>query len=439
LTATQSGPLKGSARVPGDKSISHRALILGALAVGETRVDGLLEGDDVLATGAVLRALGAQIERDAAGTWHIHGFGVGGFAEPAQVLDHGNSGTGVRLMMGAVATTPITATFTGDASLCRRPMRRVIEPLEMFGAEIHAREGGRLPLTLKGARLAMPVTYRLPVASAQVKSAVLLAGLNAPGRTTVLEAEATRDHTERMLQHFGAIVSREPAGGGLTAIHLEGQPELRPQHVRVPADPSSAAFPLVAALLVPGSNIRLEGVMLNPTRAGLIDVLQRMGADISIENKRIESGEDIADLVVKASSLKGVDVEPEIAPSMIDEYPILAIAAAFAEGRTTMRGLAELRVKESDRLAAVADGLKACGASFEMGEDWLAVDGRSSLAGGALIKTHMDHRIAMSFLVAGLASKAPIKVDDISFVATSFPAFVPLMKQLGAMFRLDNR
>ena len=426
-------------RVPGDKSISHRALILGALAVGETRVDGLLEGDDVLATGTVLRALGAQIERDAGGTWHVHGFGVGGFGEPAQVLDHGNSGTGVRLMMGAVATTPITATFTGDASLCRRPMRRVIEPLEMFGAEFSAREGGRLPATLKGARMAMPVTYRLPVASAQVKSAVLLAGLNAPGRTTVLEAEATRDHTERMLRHFGATVSRETAAGGLTAIHVEGQPELKPQHVHVPADPSSAAFPLVAALIVPGSQLRLDGVMLNPTRAGLIDVLKRMGAKITIENARNESGEDIGDLVVHSSALKGVDIEPEIAPSMIDEYPILAVAAAFAEGRTMMRGLAELRVKESDRLAAVAEGLMKCGAKFEIGDDWLAVDGTGSLAGGGLVATHMDHRIAMSFLIGGLASKAPIKVDDTSFVATSFPTFVPLMKQLGAQFRHDNR
>lgn len=439
MTATQSGPLKGSVRVPGDKSISHRALILGSLAVGETVIDGLLEGDDVLSTAAVLRALGATIERDKAGGWHVHGFGVGGFGEPAQVLDHGNSGTGVRLMMGAAATTPITATFTGDTSLCRRPMRRVIEPLEMFGAEIHAREGGRLPLTLKGARMAIPVTFRLPVASAQVKSAVLLAGLNAPGRTTVLEAQATRDHTERMLQHFGATVSREAADGGLTAIHVEGQPELRPQNVRVPADPSSAAFPLVAALLVPGSNIRLDGVMLNPTRAGLIDVLRRMGANIAVENRRNESGEDIADLVVQTSALKGVEVEPEIAPSMIDEYPILAVAAAFAQGRTMMRGLAELRVKESDRLAAVAEGLKKCGAKFEIGEDWLAVDGAGPLAGGATVATNMDHRIAMSFLIAGLASKAPIKVDDTRFVATSFPTFVPLMKQLGAQFRIDNR
>ena len=441
LTTTASGPLSGIVRVPGDKSISHRALILGALAVGMTRVDGLLEGDDVLATATVLRALGADITRGKDGSWTIYGVGVGGFAEPAQVLDHGNSGTGVRLMMGAVATTPISATFTGDASLCRRPMRRVIEPLEMFGAEIHAREGGRLPLTLKGARMAMPISYQLPVASAQVKSAVLLAGLNAPGRTTIIEAEATRDHTERMLKHFGARVSSEKIEGGLTAIHVEGQPELAPQHVRVPADPSSAAFPLVAALLVSGSNLRLEGVMLNPTRTGLVTVLQRMGGDIRIENLREESGETIGDVVVRASELKGIEIEPEIAPSMIDEYPILAVAAAFAQGRTTMRGLAELRVKESDRLAAIADGLQRCGAKIEIGDDWLTVDGggANSLAGGATVATHMDHRIAMAFLIAGLASKAPIKVDDTRFVATSFPTFVPAMRRLGALFQLNNR
>jgi 3-phosphoshikimate 1-carboxyvinyltransferase len=313
-------------------------------------------------------------------------------------------------------------------------MRRVIEPLEQFGAEIHASAGERLPLTLKGARLAMPVTYRLPVASAQVKSAVLLAGLNAPGRTTVLEAEATRDHTERMLRHFGAQVTRETAGGGLTAIHVEGQPELAPQHVTVPADPSSAAFPLVAALIVPGSELALDGVMLNPTRAGLIGVLRRMGADIAIENEREESGETIGDLLVKAGALKGIEVEPELAPSMIDEYPILAVAAAFARGRTTMRGLGELRVKESDRLAAIAGGLEKCGARVEIGEDWLAVEGVAALAGGATVTTHMDHRIAMSFLVAGLAGKAPITVDDTRFLATSFPTFVPAMQNLGALF-----
>ena len=427
--------------MPGDKSISHRALILGALAVGETVIQGLLEGEDVLNTGAVLRLLGADIVRDNDGVWRVRGFGVGGFAEPAQVLDHGNSGTGVRLMMGAVATTPITATFTGDASLCRRPMRRVLDPLQLFGAVAVAREGGRLPITLTGARDAVPVTYRLPVASAQVKSAVLLAGLNAPGHTTVLEAEATRDHTERMLVHFGATVRREQAEGGLTAITVVGQPELKAAPVRVPADPSSAAFPLVAALLVPGSELRIDAVMLNPTRTGLITVLKRMGANIAIENQRNESGESVGDLIVKASALKGVEVEPEIAPSMIDEYPILAVAAAFAEGRTKMTGLGELRVKESDRLSAVAEGLKACGVRIELGEDWLAVEGcgAGGMPGGGKIATHMDHRIAMAYLVAGLAAKAPVTVDDTSFVATSFPEFIPLMEKLGAQFVRPNR
>lgn len=441
LTAKASGPLTGRIRVPGDKSISHRALILGALAVGETVIEGLLEGDDVLNTAAVLRLLGADIVRDAQGTWHVHGFGVGGFAEPAQVLDHGNSGTGVRLMMGAVATTPITATFTGDASLCRRPMRRVLDPLALFGTQAVAREGGRLPITITGAREAVPVTYRLPVASAQVKSAVLLAGLNAPGHTTVLEAEATRDHTERMLVHFGATVRREQAAGGLTAITVVGQPELKAARVRVPADPSSAAFPLVAALLVPGSELRIDSVMLNPTRTGLITVLKRMGANIAMADVRSESGETVGDLLIKASALKGVEVEPEIAPSMIDEYPVLAVAAAFAEGRTKMTGLGELRVKESDRLAAVAEGLKACGVKIELGDDWLAVEGMGAqgMPGGGKVATHMDHRIAMSFLIAGLAAKAPVIVDDTSFVATSFPDFIPLMQKLGAIFQRPNR
>jgi 3-phosphoshikimate 1-carboxyvinyltransferase len=426
--------------VPGDKSISHRALILGALAVGETVIEGLLEGEDVLNTAAVLRALGADIVRDPQGVWHVHGVGVGGFAEPAQVLDHGNSGTGVRLMMGAVATTPITATFTGDASLCRRPMRRILDPLALFGTQAVSREGGRLPITLTGARDALPVTYRLPVASAQVKSAVLLAGLNAPGHTTVLEAEATRDHTERMLGHFGATLRRESVEGGLTAITIVGQPELTAARIRVPADPSSAAFPLVAALLVPGSSLRIDAVMLNPTRIGLITVLKRMGADIAVENERNDSGETIGDLIVKSGPLKGVDIEPEIAPSMIDEYPILAVAAAFAEGRTKMTGLGELRVKESDRLAAVADGLKACGVKIELGSDWLAVEGMgaSGMPGGAKVATHMDHRIAMSFLIAGLAAKAPVTVDDTTFVATSFPDFIALMQKLGAHFSRPN-
>jgi 3-phosphoshikimate 1-carboxyvinyltransferase len=350
------------------------------------------------------------------------------------VLDHGNSGTGVRLMMGAIATSPVTATFTGDASLRKRPMRRVLEPLELFGAEAAAREGGRLPITLTGARNPVPVTYRLPVPSAQVKSAVLLAGLNAPGETTVLEGEATRDHTERMLAHFGATLRHERIDGGLTAITLAGQPELTAARVRVPADPSSAAFPLVAALIAPGSDVRIVDVMLNPTRIGLLTVLKRMGASITIENERTESGEALGDLVVRSGSLKGVEIEPEIAPSMIDEYPILSIAAAFAEGRTKMTGLAELRVKESDRLAVVAEGLKACGVKIELGEDWLIVEGRGGggMPGGARIETHMDHRIAMSFLIAGLAAKAPVTVDDTRFVATSFPTFAPLMKSLGA-------
>ena len=427
--------------MPGDKSISHRALILGALAAGRTTIAGLLEGEDVLNTAAVLRLLGADIVRDPAGVWHVHGFGVGGFREPTDILDHGNSGTGVRLMLGAVATTPITATFTGDASLRKRPMRRVLDPIERFGAQTVTRDGGLLPITMKGAKNPIPITYRLPVPSAQVKSAVLLAGLNAPGDTTVIEAEATRDHTERMLTHFGAVVRRQKIEGGLTAITLTGQPELRASHVQVPADPSSAAFPIVAALIVPGSEIRIEAVMLNPTRTGLITVLKRMGADITIENERSESGESVGDLVIKAGPLKGVEVEPEIAPSMIDEYPVLAIAAAFAEGRTKMTGLGELRVKESDRLAAVADGLIACGIKIELGSDWLAVEGLGSggMPGGGKIATHMDHRIAMSFLIAGLAAKAPVTVDDTSFVATSFPDFIPLMQKLGAQFQKLNQ
>lgn len=441
LTAQKSPQLAGNPRIPGDKSISHRGLIFGALAVGETTVNGLLEAEDVLNTASVLRELGADIRRDENGTWHVHGVGVGGFAEPTQPLDHGNSGTGVRLMMGAVATTPITATFTGDASLRRRPMRRVLDPLALFGTQATGREGGLLPITMKGAANPVPVTYRLPVPSAQVKSAVLLAGLNAPGETTVLEAEATRDHTERMLTHFGAKVRVSKTGDGLTAITLTGQPELRAQRVVVPADPSSAAFPLVASLVVPGSKLTIPGVMLNPTRTGLLTVLKRMGADIDVVNQRMECGEIIGDLVVSASELKGTDVEPELAPSMIDEFPILAIAASFAEGKTRMNGLAELRVKESDRLAAVADGLKAIGVSFELGQDWLVVEGRgaSRVPGGGVVTTHMDHRIAMSFLVAGLASNDPVTVDDIGFIATSFPTFVPMMEALGASFRRVNR
>ena len=441
FAAQKSGPLKGRFRVPGDKSISHRGLIFGALAIGKTTIEGLLEGEDVLNTASVLRALGADIERQSDGIWRVHGVGVGGFAEPSQILDHGNSGTGVRLMMGAVATTPITAMFTGDESLRKRPMRRVLDPIARFGAEAITRDGGLLPITLKGARNPVPVTYRLPVPSAQVKSAVLLAGLNAPGETTVLEAEPTRDHTERMLTHFGAQIRRDTTSDGLTAITLTGRPQLHASHVRVPADPSSAAFPLVAGLIVPGSELRIDGVMLNPTRTGLLTVLKRMGALIEIQNERLESGETIGDLIVKHSSLKGVDVEPELAPSMIDEFPILAVAASFAEGSTRMNGLAELRVKESDRLAAIADGLKDMGVKIQLGDDWLAVEGcgAEGVPGGGPIRTHMDHRIAMSFLVAGLASKKPISVDDTSFIATSFPSFIPMMEKLGAIFHKPNR
>ena len=441
LRAQKSQPLAGNPAIPGDKSISHRGLIFGALAVGETTIIGLLEAEDVVNTATVLRALGADIFRDDGGTWHVHGFGVGGFAEPEQPLDHGNSGTGVRLMMGAVATTPITAVFTGDASLRKRPMRRVLDPLALFGCEAVGREGGLLPITLKGAANPGPVTYRLPVPSAQVKSAVLLAGLNAPGDTTVLETEPTRDHTERMLQHFGAKLRVEKTSENLNAIILSGQPELKASRVSVPADPSSAAFPLVAALIVPDSRLSIKGVMLNPTRTGLLTILKRMGANISIENERLESGEIIGDLVVAHSLLKGTDVEPELAPSMIDEFPILAIAAAFAEGKTRMNGLAELRVKESDRLAAVADGLKTIGVKFEIGPDWLAIEGcgAGNVPGDGVITTHMDHRIAMSFLVAGLAAKNPVTIDDTGFIATSFPSFIPMMQKLGAHFIKPNR
>jgi 3-phosphoshikimate 1-carboxyvinyltransferase len=416
-------------------------LILGASAVGQTRIEGLLEGEDVLNTASVLRQLGASINRSPDGIWTVDGFGVGGFAEPSGVLDHGNSGTGVRLMMGAVATSPITATFTGDASLRRRPMRRVLDPISLFGAQAVTREGGLLPITITGARDPVPVTYRLPVPSAQVKSAVLLAGLNAPGETTVLEAEPTRDHTERMLTHFGARVRTERLADGLTAITLTGQPELRAAPVLVPSDPSSAAFPLVAALIVPGSSLRIDGVMLNPTRTGLITVLRRMNADIRIENERTESGETIGDMIITASELAGVEVEPELAPSMIDEFPILAIAAANATGRTRMNGLAELRVKESDRLAAIAAGLEAIGVKISLGADWLEVEGcgPGRVPGDGRIATHMDHRIAMSFLVAGLASRAPVTVDDTAFIATSFPDFMPMMRGLGATFRAPNR
>jgi 3-phosphoshikimate 1-carboxyvinyltransferase len=435
LTARPSGPLKGRARVPGDKSISIRALILGALTVGETRISGLLEGEDVLSTASALRALGAVLDRRGGGHWRVQGVGVAGFAEPEAPLDFGNSGTGCRLMLGAVAGCPITAAFDGDASLRNRPMRRVLEPLERIGARTLACADGRLPLTLAGARDPIPIVFEPPVPSAQLKSAVLLAGLAAPGVTCVIEREATRDHTEKMLAHFGAQIEVEPHGRGGRRIALKGQPEFVPAPIAVPADPSSAAFPLVAGLIVPNSDVTLEGVMVNPLRAGLLTTLAEMGAAIERLCVHDEGGEEVADLRARGSELRGVEVPAARAPTMIDEYPVLAVAAAFAEGTTVMRGLKELRVKESDRLAATAALLRVNGVEAEIDGDDLVVQGRGGVPGGGLVATHMDHRIAMSALVMGLAGEKPVKVDDGSFIATSFPGFVELMRGLGADLR----
>ncbi|MDJ1157583.1 3-phosphoshikimate 1-carboxyvinyltransferase [Chelatococcus sp. SYSU_G07232] len=434
LTARRSEKLSGRIRVPGDKSISHRAMILGLLTVGETRVEGLLEGEDVLRTADAARALGAMVERTGPGSWRVRGVGIGGLVEPRDVLDFGNAGTGSRLMMGVVAGHPVTATFDGDASLRKRPMRRILDPLVRMGAEIVSEaEGGRCPLTIRGARETIPITYETPVPSAQIKSAVLLAGLNAPGTTTVIEREASRDHTERMLRHFGAEVAVEPAGEHGRRVTLVGQPELRPAVVVVPADPSSAAFPLVAALIAPDSDLVLEGVMINPLRSGLLTTLVEMGADITFLDRREEGGEEVADLRIRAGALRGVDVPAARAPSMIDEYPVLAVAAAFASGDTRMRGLHELRVKESDRLAAVAAGLAAAGVDSTIEADDLIVHGTGGrVRGGGTAATHLDHRIAMAFLVMGLATEKPMKVDDGTMIATSFPTFVPLMRGLGA-------
>ena len=433
MTATRSGPLTGRAEIPGDKSISHRALIFGAMAVGETKITGLLEGQDVLDTASAMRAFGAEVVQHAPGAWSVHGVGVGGFREPDNVIDCGNSGTGVRLIMGCMATTAMTATFTGDASLRKRPMGRVTDPLSLFGTQAYGRKGGRLPMTVVGAANPVPVRYALPVASAQVKSAVLLAGLNAPGQTVVIEREPTRDHSERMLLGFGAALSVEKTSEG-NVITLTGQPELRPQSVAVPRDPSSAAFPVCAALIVEGSDIFVPGVSQNLTRNGIYITLVEMGADITFENPREEGGEPVADLRVRFSDLKGIEVPPERAPSMIDEYPILSVVAANATGRTVMRGVKELRVKESDRIDAMARGLEACGVTIEEDEDTLIVHGRGpgGVPGGATCATHIDHRIAMSFLVAGMASQKPITVDDASPIATSFPLFEGLMAGLGA-------
>jgi 3-phosphoshikimate 1-carboxyvinyltransferase len=433
MTARASGPLRGEAHVPGDKSISHRSLILGAMAVGETKVTGLLEGQDVLDTAKAMMAFGAQIEQ-VDGTWHVHGVGVGGFAEPDNVIDCGNSGTGVRLIMGAMATSPIVATFTGDASLNKRPMARVTDPLALFGARAVGRSGGRLPMTIVGAVDPLPVRYTVPFPSAQVKSAVLLAGLNAPGETVVIEREATRDHSERMLAGFGATVTTEATEEG-RVITLQGRPELRPQTIVVPRDPSSAAFPVCAALIVEGSDVLVPNIGLNSTRAGLFTTLREMGADLTYENEREEGGEPVADLRARFSpDMVGIEVPPERAASMIDEYPVLSVVAAFAEGRTHMPGVKELRVKESDRIDAMATGLRAAGVHVEEGEDWWTVEGRGhgAVPGGVTVESQLDHRIAMSFLVLGFATQAPMTVDDGEPIATSFPIFERLMTDLGA-------
>ena len=431
LSAHRNGPLRGRARPPGDKSISHRAFIFGLLTRGVTQIEGLLEGDDVLRTGEVCKALGATIERHGEGRWSVSGPGLGSLVAPRAPLDFGNAGTGARLMMGVVGGHDIVGVFDGDASLRRRPMRRVLDPLRLMGAQVLEEvEGGRCPITLKGAGEPAPILYRTPVASAQIKSAVLLAGLNARGTTTVVESEASRDHTEKMLAHFGAEVRVETEGEG-RRVTVVGRPELRPRPVVVPADPSSAAFPIVAALITPGSDIVIEGVMTNPLRVGLVTTLLEMGAQIEALDRRVEGGEDVADLRVRASELVGVDVPAARAPSMIDEYPILAVAAAFARGTTRMRGLHELRVKESDRLAAVAAGLVAAGVAHEISGDDLSVEGGAP-EGGGLVSTHLDHRIAMSFLVMGMASRKPMSVDDALMIATSFPNFRALMEGLGA-------
>ena len=433
LVSRKSANLTGTAEVPGDKSISHRALILGALAVGETTISGLLEGEDVLATARAVESFGAQTSRDEDGIWRIHGVGVGGFAEPDRVIDCGNSGTGVRLLIGAMATTPITATFTGDASLCDRPMGRIAEPLEAFGAQMTARSGGRLPMTVRGAADPVPARYELPMASAQVKSAILLAGLNAPGKTVVIEREPSRDHTERMLADFGATLEIEEEDGR-RIISLSGYPELTPRSVSVPRDPSSAAFPACAALICEGSDILIPGICLNPTRSGLFDTLIEMGADIAFEGERSEGGERVADLRVRFSpALKGVEVPPERASSMIDEYPVLCVAAAFAEGPTRMLGVGELRAKETDRIDAMATALRACGVEVDEQEDQFTVHGRGhgGVAGGGVCETRLDHRIAMSALVMGLGADSPVSVDDGSPIGTSFPGFEALMRGLG--------
>ncbi|WP_281708569.1 3-phosphoshikimate 1-carboxyvinyltransferase [Phaeobacter italicus] len=440
MTSHRANPLKGVAEVPGDKSISHRSIILGALAVGETKITGLLEGEDVLDTAKAMRAMGAEVTKHDDGSWSVHGVGVGGLAEPDQVIDCGNSGTGVRLIMGVMATSAITATFTGDASLNKRPMARVTDPLALFGTKSVGRSGGRLPMTIVGAAEPTPVRYTVPVPSAQVKSAVLLAGLNAPGKTVVIEKEATRDHSERMLAGFGAEITVEDTDEG-RVITLTGQPELQAQVIAVPRDPSSAAFPVCAALITPGSDVLVPGIGLNPTRAGLFYTLQDMGADLTFENMREEGGEPVADLRAKFSpNMKGIEVPPERAASMIDEYPVLSVVASFASGKTMMSGVKELRVKESDRIDAMARGLRANGVMVEEGDDWWAVTGMGAdgVPGGGTCESFLDHRIAMSFMVMGMGAQNPVTVDDSTPIATSFPIFTPLMTGLGARLETSS-
>jgi len=439
MTSRKAAALTGVAHVPGDKSISHRSLILGAMAIGTTKIQGLLEGEDVLNTAKAMAAFGAEVSDLGAGNWQVTGLGTGGFGEPEDIIDCGNAGTGVRLIMGAMATCPITATFTGDASLRSRPMGRITTPLSEFGAVSYGRAKGRLPLTLVGARNPVPVRYTSPVPSAQVKSAVLLAGLNAPGETVLIEAEATRDHSERMLAGFGAEISTETTPEG-RVITLKGYPDLKAQDITVPRDPSSAAFPVAAALIVEGSDVLVPNIGLNPTRAGLFTTLREMGADLTYENERVEGGEPMADLRAKFSDLKGIEVPPERAASMIDEFPILSVVAAFATGKTVMRGVKELRVKESDRIDAMAKGLRANGVTVDEDEDTMIVHGLGAdgVKGGGLCQTFLDHRIAMSFLCLGMATKDPVRLDDGGPVATSFPIFEPLMKELGARITRDG-
>jgi 3-phosphoshikimate 1-carboxyvinyltransferase len=429
--------LRGQAKVPGDKSISHRSLILGALSVGQTKIHGLLEGQDVIDTAKAMSSFGALVEKHENGYWTVDGFGVGGFAEPEKVIDCGNSGTGVRLIMGAMSTTNITATFTGDASLNRRPMARITEPLNLFGAKTYGRRHGKLPITVVGAASAVPITYQTPVASAQIKSSILFAGLNTAGETIVIEKEKTRDHTERMLQGFGAEVETETTSTG-HMVRIKGYPELLPQEIKVPRDPSSAAFPVCAALITEGSDVLVPNIGLNPTRSGLFETLREMNANITFENESFQGGEPVADIRAKFSpNMIGIDVPPERAASMIDEYPILSVVASFAKGKTLMREVNELRVKESDRIDAMAKGLRSNGLLIEEGEDWWSVEGREidGVKGGGLCETFLDHRIAMSFLILGMASKNSVKIDDSSPITTSFPIFESLMAELGANFQ----